>query len=195
MASSIVGLKDLVYAPLLDDSASGATYGEVKPLAPAITASTETAEETATQYADNGPIEVVSQIGETTITITASALEQAVLAEILGQEVRKGVIVYKQTATAPYIAIGFKGTKANGKNRNVWLLKGRFATPSDEWNTKADSPEFSNQEITATFIRRDFDEAFKITGDEEVTEFDQYKGTFFDQVFDPAQLDVAPTTP
>lgn len=191
---AIVGLRNLVYAPLLTDPANGiATYGEVKSFAPAITAGVETAQESATQYADNGPIAVVTQIGETTLSLTVDEIPMEVLAEILGQELKKGVIAYKQSAVGPYIALGFAGDKSDGKERVVWLTKGRFSIPSDEWNTKTDSPEFQNQEIEGTFIRRDSDEVFKIVGDTSVAEFAPYRSSFFEEVFDVAQLDTTPT--
>lgn len=186
---AIVGLEQLVYAKLQTDDESGATYNEVKPFAPAITASTETGQETATQYADNGPIAVVSQTGETALTLTVDEIPLEVLADILGYELKKGVLVYKQDVVAPYLALGFRGNKANGHDRLVWLTKGRFSVPGDNWNTKTNSPEFNNQEITGTFIRRKFDKVYKIVGDTEQEEFAEFKDTFFDDVFDLSKLD------
>lgn len=187
--SSIVGLENIVYAKLETDDETGATYTEVKPFAPAITAGVETGQESATQYADNGPGAVVTQIGETTLSLTVTAIPQDVLADILGQEVKKGVIAYKQDAVPPYVALGFTGTKDDGGKRMVWLTKGRFSIPSDEWNTKEDSPEFQPQEIEGTFIRRNFDRVFKIVGDTDEEEFKPYADTFFDDVFDLSQLE------
>ncbi|WP_054948978.1 major tail protein [Numidum massiliense] len=187
MASSIVGLENIVYAKLISDTQDAVEYGEVKPFAPAITASVETAQDSATQYADNGPIAVATQIGETTLNLTVNEIPQEVLADILGQEMVKGVIAYKQDIQAPYLALGFTGNKENGKKRLVWLTKGRFTIPSDEWNTKQDSPEFQNAEIQGTFIRRDFDKVFKIVADTEVEEF-TYEDEFFTEVFDLSKL-------
>ncbi|MES1038950.1 major tail protein [Peribacillus simplex] len=190
---AIVGLRNLVYAKLLTDPVNGiATYGEVKPFAPAITAGVETGQESATQYADNGPIAIMTQIGETTVSLTVDEIPMEVIADILGQEIKKGVIAYKQTAVGPYVALGFAGNKSDGNERVVWLTKGRFSIPSDEWNTKTDSPEFQNQEIEGTFIRRDSDEVFKIVGDTAVAEFAPYRSSFFEEVFDIAQLDTTP---
>mgnify|MGYP001316093510 CR=1 FL=1 len=186
---AIVGLENLVYAKLLKDDATGVQYDTVKPFAPAITAEVETAQETATQYADNGPIAVVTQTGETTLTLTVDEIPLDVLADILGLELKNGVLIYKQDAVPPYVALGFTGNKANGEKRFVWLVKGRFSVPGEEWNTKTDSPEFQNQEIEGTFIRRDFDRIYKIVADTDIPEFAPYKDTFFDTVFDPSVLD------
>lgn len=193
--SSIVGLENIVYAKLIEDNEQGVQYGEVKKFAPAITAGVETAQESATQYADNGPVAVATQIGETTLSLTVTAIPQEVLADILGQEKKRGVIAYKQDAVPPYVALGFTGTKDDGEKRMVWLTKGRFSIPSDEWNTKEDSPEFQPQEIEGTFIRRDFDRVFKIVGDTDEEEFKELADTFFDEVFDVSQLGDTPDDP
>lgn len=186
---AIVGLRDIVYSKLTEDATAGATYGAVKPFAPAISANVNTSQNSSTQYADNGPITTVSQIGETTLGLTVDEIPMEVLADILGQTLKKGVIAFKQDVVAPYVAIGFRGTKDNGKERLVWLTKGRFSMPSDAFNTKTDSPEFQNQEVEGTFIRRKFDEVFKIVGDTDVTEFEPYAPTFFNSVFDLSTLD------
>jgi phi13 family phage major tail protein len=186
---AIVGLQDIVYAKLIKDDKTGVQYEEVKPFAQAITAQVETAQESATQYADNGPIAVITQIGETTLTLTVDEIPLDVLADILGYELKNGVLIYKQDVVPPYVALGFKGNKSSGGMRYVWLYKGRFAVPSDEWNTKTDSPEFQNQEITGTFIRRDYDKVYKVTADTDIPEFAPYKDSFFDSVFDLSVLD------
>jgi len=186
---AIVGLENIVYAKVIQDDKTGVQYDEVKPFAPAITAQVETAQESATQYADNGPISVITQTGETTLTLTVDEIPLEVLADILGLELKKGVLIYKQDAVPPYIALGFTGNKDNGEKRLVWLTKGRFSIPSDEWNTKTDSPEFQNQEIEGTFIRREFDKVFKIVGDTDIPDFAPYVDTFFDSVFDLSVLD------
>lgn len=188
---AIVGLRKLVYAKLLTDPLGGPpTYGVVKPFAKAITANVETATNSATNYADNRPISVVTQIGETTLTLTSDELSQAVLADILGMELNKGVVVYKQTGKPPYVAIGFIGDTDKDTEQYVWLTKGKFNVPGTNFNTKTDSPEFKNPEISGTFVGRDADEVFKIVADTGVAEFAPYKATFFDEVFDPADLAV-----
>lgn len=190
---AFVGLRKLVYAKLLTDPLSGkATYDAVKPFAKGITANVETATNTATNYADNRPVSVVTQIGETTLSLTSDELAQEVLADILGMELKKGVVVYKQTAKAPYVALGFIGDTDKDTEQYVWLTKGKFNVPSQNINTRTDSPEFQNPEITGTFVGRDSDEVFKIVADTGVTDFAPYKDTFFTEVFDLADLDVTP---
>ena len=54
----------------------------------------------------------------------------------------------------PYMAIGFRAKKANGMYKYIWLYKVKFAIPSESYQTKGDSIEFTTPEITGQFIKR-----------------------------------------
>lgn len=193
--SSFVGLHQLVYSIILEDTAEGTTYGDVKPFARAISANVATAQESATQYTDNGPTAVITQTGETTLTIGTPEVPDDVLCDILGQEMMGGVIAWKQEAIPPYVALGFIGDKENGAEKCVWLVKGRFTIPSSEINTKTNSPTFQDASIVGTFIRRNSDKVFKITGDTDNPDFKPYRQGFFDTVFDYTKIGETPDTP
>lgn len=181
--SSIVGLKDIHYAILTSDDSTGAVYATPKVLAPAKSVQVTTTTNSATQYADDGPVATASQIGSTEVQIGVTDIPMEVLAEILGQTVdANGVLNYDQTKVAPYLALGFRGTKENGKSRFVWLFKGRFQIPEENWQTKEDTPAFQEPTITGTFIRREYDKLFKVVGDEDVSGFNA-SATWFDAVY------------
>lgn len=186
--SVIVGLENAVYAKLIKDEKGNIQYGEVKPFAPAIQAKVDTSSENSTIYADNGPIIVLSSIGETKLNFSTTEIPQEVLADITGQKMVKGVIAWRQDAVAPYVAFGFTGTKEDGNVRHVWLTKGRFGIPSADWKTKEEKIDGQTEEIEGTFVQR-ADKVFKITGDSSVEGFEEYKDTFFVEVFDLSKLD------
>ncbi|MFE6232543.1 major tail protein [Bacillus subtilis] len=194
--SSIVGAEDLVYAKLItDEKTAKPTYGEVKPFCPFQNIKVDTSVDIATQWADNGAHAVQQKTGDTKVTMGTTAIPQDVIADILGLELKKGVIAYKADAISPYVAIGFRGKKENGNERLVWLTKGKFTVPSDEWKTGNDKAEFQEVDIEGTFVNRKHDKVFKIVGDTDDAEFaSQYAPTFFDQVFDVEKLDEI-TTP
>ncbi|MEC0497244.1 MULTISPECIES: major tail protein [Bacillus] len=194
MGSVSVGLENLVYAKLIKDEKGDIQYGEVKDFAPVISAKVDTATETGTLYANNGPIIAKSQIGETKVSLGVSEIPMEVLADITGQKLVKGVIVYKQDAVPPYVALGFTGTKEDGNKRMVWLTKGRFGLPSEDRKTSEDKVDFQTDEIEGTFIQRS-DKVFKIVGDSGVAGFEEFESTFFDQVFDVKKLEESGSTP
>ncbi|MGG3067181.1 major tail protein [Bacillus glycinifermentans] len=192
MGSVNVGLENLVYAKLIKDEKGNIQYGPVQHFAPAISANVDTSNENSTLYADNGPIIVNSNTGETKVKIGTSEIPQAVLAEITGQKMVKGVIAWRQDAVPPYVALGFTGTKEDGNVRHVWLTKGRFGIPGTDWKTKEDKTDFQTEEIEGTFVQRS-DKVFKITGDSSVEGYEEYRDTFFDEVFDVSKLDSSST--
>ncbi|MCY7869627.1 hypothetical protein MOB43_10110 [Bacillus spizizenii] len=191
--SVIVGLENAVYAKLIKDEKGNIQYGEVKPFAPAIQADVDTSSENTTVHADNGPVIVLSNIGETKLKFGTTEIPQDVLADITGQKLVKGVIVWRQDAVPPYVAFGFTGTKEDGNVRHVWLTKGRFGIPSTNYKTKEDKADAQTEEIEGTFVQR-ADKVFKITGDSSVEGFEEYRDTFFNEVFDVSRLDETGTS-
>src|SRR5574343_110749 len=113
-----IGLKNLYYATLTADTADKATtYGSMKKITGAISADIKPASNSATLYADDGPFDTATTLGEITVTLEMADLPLSVQAEILGHTLDKGVMVYKATDKAPYVAIAFESEKSNGGTR------------------------------------------------------------------------------
>jgi len=167
-----VGLRDLYYAVLTKDDSTGVTYQTPKKVAAAINAKISPKTNSETLYADDGPVETASSLGEIEVELEVSDLPLDVQAELLGHTVNQGVIIKKSTDIAPYVAIGFKSVKSNGKFRFVWLLKGKFEVPESEYKTMEDKPEFQTATIKGTFIRRDWDNAWQKIADEDHPDYD-----------------------
>jgi len=64
--------------------------------------------------------------------------------------------VYADNDTPPWVAIGFRTLKSNGKYRYVWLYKGRFSDPEDNNETKADSINFQSDTIRGQFVKLNY---------------------------------------
>lgn len=172
MAGVQVGLRDLHYATLTKDDASGVTYGTPVKIAGAINAKISPKMNSATLYADDGPDEVASALGEITVELQVKDLGLATQAALLGHTVGTDKVMLKNADdVAPYVAIGFKSLKSNGKFRYVWLYKGKFQLPEQEYKTREDNPEFQTPSISGTFIKRQKDGAWQAIGDEDDTGF------------------------
>lgn len=162
-----VGLSRFHYAKLTKDDITGVSYSEPVAVPKLKTVSIKTSADTVTDYADNGPSDVASSLGEITVEIELSELPLKVQADLLGHTIDKGVMVQKADDTAPMVAIGFVGLKSNGKKRYVWMLKGQFQIPDDDYKTKGEKVEFQSQKISGKFVIRDYDGAYKKTADED----------------------------
>ena len=65
-----------------------------------------------------------------------------------------GVLVSRSEDSAPYVAIGFRAKKANGKYKYYWLYRVLFGVPAASLATKGDSITFSTPTIEGTIFRR-----------------------------------------
>jgi len=177
-----IGLKDLHYALLTTDTSAAITYATPVKIAGIISAKITPAINTITQYADDGPDEVASALGEITLELTVKDIALATQAILLGHTVdTKKVIIKKSSDTAPYLAIGFKSVKSNGKYRFVWLYKGKFGLPEQSFKTKEENVEFQSATIVAVFVKRVKDSKWMSVGDEDASGFNK-AATWFNAV-------------
>ena len=153
MIKEFRGVADLVYAKVLSDNDSGITFGEVKPLAGVARISKEVETSSETHYYDNKPAVIIQGTGADTITISTSALESSVLADITGQvyDANKKMLIEGELDQS-YFAIGYKTKETDGTVKYVWRYKGTFAVPNEEHNTEDDGTDANGQELTYTGI-------------------------------------------
>ncbi len=188
-----IGLDDLYYATITEGNNGDETYGTPVKLAKAISAEVSTEIAEAILYADDGAAESVKAFKNGKLTLGIDALGSANAAALLGARVdSKGVLVSATEDTSPYVAVGFRALKANGKYRYFWLYKVQFAVPSDSLQTKGDNITFQTPTIEGTIIRRNKeDTAGKHPWKAEITEgetgADQTTVTgWFTSVYEPS---------
>ena len=107
-----------------------------------------------TLFADDGPFETAATNGQIEVEIQKNALSTENKVDLLGKTVdSKGGIVSSDTDIPPWVAIGFKSLKSNGKYRYIWLYKGKFSDPEDNNETKGDSINWQSDTITGNFVK------------------------------------------
>lgn len=183
MAKSVpIGLTNLVYAKLLtDEPGVGATYDTPERILGAITATFSPNASNDTLFADDGPFETASTLGAMTLELNVADIPAADRALLLGATYSDGILIHKSTDVPPYVAVGMSVLKSNGESRLIWYLKGKFAAPDDNNQTKADSINWNTPTITGNFLKRDADDQWKVTcdtDDEEAAE--GIEDTWFD---------------
>ena len=88
-----VGLKNLCYAKIVSDDNKGTVYSDPVQIAGLITVDIKTASDTATLFADDGPYEVASSLGEISVDVDVADLGLEAYASLLGHTVDTGAIV------------------------------------------------------------------------------------------------------
>ena len=188
--SSTIGLKNMVIAPLTEDTEETLTYGELQLVAGAIEATvTPENADPDVQYADDIEFDVVYPDPSITFTTRMADIPLAIQEQILGNQIdENGVLVRKSTDKPGYFAVGFKSEKADHTFRYVWLLKVR-ATPLTESYATKEGTTITRQtgEISWTAIKRTHDNQYQYVADEGQNGFDSSKAaTFLDSVYEPS---------
>lgn len=150
------GIEGLVYAEVTNDdneTSGGYTTGTVKSLAGVAELARTTSSSNEAHYYDNIPAIVINSTGADEVTITASAIDLQVLAEITGQDydATTGALI-EGPRENKYFAIGYKTKKTNGDEVYVWRYKGSFSIPDSDHKTEDDGTDASGQEIVYTGI-------------------------------------------
>lgn len=167
-----IGLRDVYYAILTDDPVGGkATYEEPVRMVGAISANVNPNTSSATLFADDGPYDAATTLGEISLELNMADIDSQTQAVLLGHTFEDGILKKKGSDVPPWVAIGFRTLKSNGKYRYYWLNKGKFAAPEDDLVTKGDSIEFKTPTISGSFVKRDSDDEWERVGDEDDTAF------------------------
>lgn len=174
-----IGLSNVVYALLTADPETGgeATYAPSVKLAGAITANINPNSSNETLFADDGPYETASTIGQIELSLNIADLTLRAQAALLGHTMTDGgVLIRKSSDTPPWLAVGFRSLKSNGSYRYTWLAKGKFALPEQNNETKGDSINFQTPTISGSFVKRDCDDEWERHIDEDEEGYTEAQG-------------------
>ena len=150
-----IGLKDLYYSIITEDSSGNETYATPVKLAPAISASLSLNFDAAKLFADDKVEDDLREFSTGTISLGVSAISDAVAAILTGSTVdSNGCLVDTDSDAAPYVAIGFRAKTSKETYRYVWLYRVKFAVPNDSFSTKGESVAFTTPTIEGTFYKR-----------------------------------------
>jgi len=156
-----VGVSDLYVALVSADSAAAYTPGTPESLAPSATIARDTTTNSKTRYYSNVAMFVDTAEGETKVTVAIPGLTVEGRANLLGKtyDEASGKMYDDGQANAPYYAIGYAIDRPSGVKEYHWFLKGKFAIPKDEAETKTDNVNEKTLSLEYTAVTT----AFKFT--------------------------------
>ncbi|MDD3882635.1 MAG: phage tail protein [Eubacteriales bacterium] len=193
--SSTVGLKNMVIAPLTEDTEATLTYGDLQLVAGAIEASiTPENADPDIQYADDSEFDVLYLDPELSFKTKMADLPLTIQELIFGNKIDdNGVLIRTSTDKPPYFAVGFKSEKSNHTFRFVWLYKVRAKPVTESYATKEGTTVTRQTgEVEWTAIKRTHDNQYQAVADEGENGFTAEKGaTFLQSVYTPT---FTPTT-
>ena len=187
--ASTVGLKNVVIAPLTEDTDTSHTYGELQLVAGAIEATiTPDNTDPDIQYADDIEFDVLYPDPELTFSTSMADVPLAIQEMIFGNQIDdNGVLVRTASDRPPYFAVGFKSEKSDGAFRYVWLYKVRAKPMTESYKTKEGKTiTRQNGSVEWTAIKRTHDGRYQAVADEGENGFDETQSaTFLDSVYEP----------
>ena len=151
--ASTVGLKNVVIAPLTEDTDTSHTYGELQLVAGAIEATiTPDNTDPDIQYADDIEFDVLYPDPELTFSTSMADVPLAIQEMIFGNQIDdNGVLVRTASDRPPYFAVGFKSEKSTAIKRTH---DGRYQAVADEGQNGFDASK------AATFLETVYEPAF-----------------------------------
>lgn len=165
---TLIGFDMLHYAEVETDSTTSTTYKTPKRVVGAVSASINPNSSDSTFFADDGPMETSSALGKIELELSTANIPKADQAILLGHKVdTKGIMVRSSSDTPPWIAIGGRALKSNGKYKYFWLLKGKMSVPESKFQTKEENVEFQPSTLKGSFVKRDSDGSWMIECDED----------------------------
>lgn len=172
-----IGLSDFYYAECTSDTASELIYKAPTKIPGLMSLNINPNTVESTLYADDGPAETSSSISKIDVEIQLKDLPLADQAILLGSTIENGVIRKKTGDVPPYIAIGFKTLKSNGKYRYVWLKKGKFSESQNSHTTKGEQIQYNTPTVRASFVATVYDSEWLVKADEDATGFAEATAT------------------
>lgn len=177
-----------------DPSGGTPTYGSPVQIVGAKQANMNPNSSTAVDYADDGPSEVSTTLGQSEIELMLSEVPIAIAGILLGHTVTGGVMVKDASDIPPYVAIGFRSQKGDGTYRYKWLPKIKFREGQQNHNTKGESLEFQPDTLIGSYVKRVSDGAYEIQADEGQDGLPQATiDAWFTDVYGSTPDTVAPT--
>jgi phi13 family phage major tail protein len=162
-----IGLRDVYVALLKSDDVGKAEYEAPERIVGAMTANINPNASSATLFADDGPMDTASTLGEIELELGLADLPLATQAKLLGHnyDAATGLLSKAATDVAPWVAVGFRSLKSDGSYRYFWLTKGKFSVQEEDIETKGDSINFQTPTINGSFAKRTADDKWELTAD------------------------------
>ena len=187
--SSTVGLKNMVIAPVTEDTETATTYGDLQRVAGAIEATiTPENNDPDIQYFDDVEGDVLYPDPELTFKTKLADLPLIVQEMIFSNKIDdNGVLICTANDKPGYFAVGFMSEKANGTYRYVWLFKVRAKPVTETYATK-EGTSITRQtgEVEWTAIKRTSDGRYQAVADEGENGFTAEKAAaFLNTVYTP----------
>ncbi len=158
------GLANVVIAEVTEDTPEKFTTGDVESLFAAAEMTVTATQDKVVVWLDNKPVATMGREANSEISVSGSAIKDAMQAKLFGKTVDEatGVIIDSGDFVEKYYAFGAEVGNYNGKPSYVWFLKTTLSIPDEANKTEDESTDWNGSSITVTAQKTVHE--FKATG-------------------------------
>ncbi len=167
----VVGMRDLVYAVVTEDSAAGTVYGTVKQMQGVMGLSFAPNSNQQQTYGDDGTFCIVSANGDADGEVEVNTIPPEMEVDWFGRTLdANGAVVMNSDDQVHDVAIGFRARKSNGADKLVWLYKCTPSSPEVAYKSKEGSNvTIQTRKIKFKATQRASDKNMKIAIDSDTS--------------------------
>ena len=141
-----IGLDNLFYSKITEDENGNETYGTPVRLAKAISADISVELNEASLFADDAEAESIKAFKSGKLSLGVDDIGIEIAEDLTGAKTDdNGVLVSTSDDLAPYVAVGFRALRANGKYRYFWLYRVQFGVPATNLQTRETASIFKHR--------------------------------------------------
>lgn len=138
-------------------------------------------------YGDDSTVDIIDSFDGATVSSDFYGVEYKTISNISGSTIdANGVVIENSLDEAPYIAIGFRSLKRNGKYRYVWLPYVKKTTHSEDYETVKVKQDPKSMVLPFMAVPAPGSKDWKLTLDEEdlAPEVTDIETKWFAKVYD-----------
>ena len=146
------GLANVVIAEVTTDTAEKFETGTPESLFAAAEMTVTASNDKVIVWLDNKPVVTMGREANSEISVSGSAIKDAMQAKLFGKTIDKatGVIIDNGDFVEKYYAFGAEVGNYNGKPSYVWFLKTTLSIPDEANKTEDESTDWNGSSITVT---------------------------------------------
>ena len=150
-----IGLDNLFYAKITEDSSGHETYAKPVILAKAIKADLTIDLAEAILYCDDAASYIVKEFKSGKLALGVDDIGVKAAQDLTGAAADdNGVLIYAGENEDNFVAVGFRALKPDNRYRYFWLFRVKFGVPATNLQTKGDNITFQTPVIEGTVMRR-----------------------------------------
>lgn len=178
-----INVSRIVYTPILKDTATEYTHGDIKELGKAMQVDIAPSLAAGVLFGNGAKEEDLAKLTGIELKVDLNKVSIENRAELMGNTYENGILIESKSDQAIDIAVGFEVEQTGDNKELMWLFKGKVKPFANTVQQSTDNITFSTDSIAIGFVPRAIDGGIRAIGDTANSTFTSEKAiTFLDSV-------------